>query len=64
MQHVNSLAQADTMFMAVELEAGTHDIRFQYVTPYIRYGIFISIGSCLIFLYLVLYNKIRQSKID
>lgn len=51
------LKQANTMFMAVELDAGIHEIKFRYVTPYIRYGIFISIGSCLVFLFIILYNK-------
>ncbi|MFR7396813.1 MAG: YfhO family protein [Blautia wexlerae] len=37
------LQKANTMFMALELEPGEHDIRLTYCTPYLKPGIVLSV---------------------
>lgn len=57
----NKLLKADTMFSAVELTAGHHDIKLVYRTPGLFYGFVLSIIGLFILLYSqkssVLQNK-------
>ena len=51
------LLQADTMFSAILVPAGSHDIELRYQTPGLRFGIFISLGTIvLLILFLVIYS--------
>ena len=42
------LLQADTLFCAVEVEAGTHEVELVYRTPGLEAGAFISAAALLI----------------
>jgi len=44
------LLQANTMFMALPLEAGYHEVQLQYVTPGLTAGIALSLGGILTFI--------------
>lgn len=44
-------------FIGINVEAGEHNIRFEYETPYLKLGIVCSIIGLLIFIYLVIINK-------
>lgn len=46
--------QANTMFMALELEAGQHQIRMEYSTPYLRTGFIISLASIMVVIICIL----------
>lgn len=37
------LKQADTMYMAIELTEGTHEVKIKYMTPYLKLGLFLSL---------------------
>lgn len=51
------LLQADTMFSAILLPAGSHDIELRYQTPGLRFGTFLSLGTIvLLILFLVIYS--------
>ena len=51
------LLQADTMFSALLLPAGSHDIELRYQTPGLRFGTAISAGAfVLLLLFLVIYS--------
>lgn len=54
------LHQANIMYMALALEAGTHDVRLTYSTPLKREGAWISIASLLIFAVLVWIQKKKE----
>jgi hypothetical protein len=45
-----SLLKADTMFSAVLLPAGSHDIELRYQTPGLRLGAALSLGTLLVFI--------------
>jgi hypothetical protein len=50
------LLQADTLFSALLVPAGSHEIELRYQTPGLRFGIFISLGTIvLLILFLVIY---------
>ena len=50
------LLQADTMFSALPLTAGTHEIELRYQTPGLRIGAVISVGTLIVLLlFMVIY---------
>ena len=51
------LQKANTMFMALELEPGEHEIRLTYCTPYLKPGIVLSVTGLILYVLLVLYRK-------
>jgi hypothetical protein len=53
------LLQADTMFSALLLSEGSHDIELTYQTPGLRLGAVVSLGTVVLFiLFLLLYGII------
>ena len=53
------LLQADTMFSALLLSEGSHDIELTYQTPGLRLGVVVSLGTIVLFiLFLLLYGII------
>jgi len=54
------LLTANTMYMALPLEAGTHHIVLQYETPYLKDGALVSLASILIFGAAAVYNRKRD----
>ncbi len=56
--------RADTMFLAIQVPEGEHDVRLCYQTPYLKVGIYISIaGWCsILFLYGFMKWKERERK--
>ena len=57
------LQRANTMFMALELEPGTHDIRLIYCTPYLKMGEMLTVTGIVVFLGLVLIRRKRENDI-
>lgn len=57
------LYQANIMHMALDLDAGGHDIRLVYETPFLKEGIYASIFGIALFIILIIVNerKIRQN---
>lgn len=57
------IKQADTMYMALELEQGEHQIELKYETPYLKAGFLLMIMGvlCVVGL-IVFYRKQAQSK--
>ena len=53
------LLQANTMFMALPLESGTHQIRLVYHTPGLRTGAIITLIGIICFVMLAVGTKIR-----
>ena len=51
------LQKANTMFMALELEPGSHEIRLTYCTPYLKTGMFFSVLGLVIYVMLVFRKK-------
>ena len=58
------LYQANIMHMALDLDAGAHEIKLVYKTPFLREGIYISIFGIVIFIVFILVNekRIRKNK--
>lgn len=54
--------QADTAFMAIEVDAGHHTITWCYETPYLQLGLFLSLSGILAWGVLILIDK-RKNKI-
>lgn len=57
--------QADTMYMALPVDAGTHTIELRYMTPGLRDGIKISalgLGAWLLYLLFYIYGTVRKKK--
>lgn len=55
------LYQADTAYMAIELEPGDHELKLVYQTPYIKTGFIISIFGMLAFLaYLIISRRMKE----
>lgn len=54
--------QADTMFMAILVPEGSHEIRFAYCTPYLRAGAVLSILGigCIVVMIVLQKRKERQ----
>ena len=45
------------MFMALELEPGSHEIRLTYCTPYLKAGMLLSVLGLAIYVMLVFRKK-------
>lgn len=56
------LKKANTMFMALELEPGTHEVSLHYSTPHIRLFLLLSAVGCLAFAALVFYTERKLKK--
>lgn len=57
------LKQADTMYMALELPRGDHEIRITYHTPYLHMGLVLTCVGLLCYICVVLiYKKKRGNK--
>ena len=57
------ISRANIMYMALELEKGTHEIILRYQTPYLRLGVFIScMGIMLLIAETALYRR-RQKRL-
>lgn len=54
------LKQANTMFMAVELDAGEHEIELYYTTPYIKLGALLSIAGVVILIAVIVVDKKKK----
>ena len=54
---------ADVGFMALQLNAGEHDIQFRYKTPYFRAGLLISILSIIAFIADRIWKKKKKGAI-
>lgn len=57
------LQKANTMFMAVELEPGEHEIRLVYCTPYLKTGIALSVAGLILYVMLV-WRKRREVELQ
>lgn len=51
------LQKANTMFTALELEPGEHEIRLTYCTPYLRPGMILSVAGLVIYMIMVLVRR-------
>ncbi len=56
------ILQANTMYMALYLEAGEHEIVLKYATPWLRVGCILSVCSAVIFLGVVLIDLKRRKE--
>ena len=57
------IKQANTMYMAVELSKGEHEIRLTYCTPYLKAGLLLTCLGLLCYICVVLiYKKKRGNK--
>ncbi|MDO4276151.1 MAG: YfhO family protein [Eubacteriales bacterium] len=56
------LYQANTMYMALEVPKGTHNIQFTYCTPYLRAGGVITVLGIGIYVIICLVIKRKRSK--
>lgn len=56
------LYQANTMYMALDLDAGTHNIQLVYSTPYLKAGIYTSLCGILIFIVFIIVNERKLRK--
>jgi len=52
-----AIHRADTMFMALKIHPGKHEIRLTYQTPYLLIGIVLSFLSCVIFVIGIIMKK-------
>lgn len=55
------LVQANTMYMALNLEAGSHEIRLTYCTPYVRLGSLLSISGLILYILISLKKDIARN---
>lgn len=56
------IIKANIGFMAVQVPSGVSDIRFDYTTPYLNYGLFISGAALFIFIiYILTSNMYKRS---
>lgn len=51
------LQKANTMFMALELDAGTHEISLHYATPYIKFFLLLSVIGIFLFAGTVFFTE-------
>lgn len=57
------LLQANTMYMALPLEAGKHTIRLVYHTPYLKAGACLSATGCITFAGILLITEKKRRKL-
>lgn len=53
------LKKANTMYMAVELSPGKHQILLSYCTPYLKTGMLLTGIGCICYLFLVFYERTK-----
>ena len=53
------LLRANTMFMALELEPGTHEICLMYCTPYLKAGTGLPAAGLILYIFLVMIKRKR-----
>lgn len=56
------LLQANTMYMALELDAGTHSVELQYHTPLLKTGILITGAGVLLFIVLIVVTEWKKRR--
>ncbi|MBD5542784.1 MAG: YfhO family protein [Lachnospiraceae bacterium] len=56
------IKQADTMYMALELEAGEHQVELTYTTPYLKLGILVMILGIFSVAVLIVWERKRKKK--
>ena len=56
------IKQANTMYMALELDKGNHEIRLVYCTPYLRAGLGLTCIGILCYICVVLRNRKDKKK--
>ena len=54
------LKEANTMYMALELPKGDHEIHLVYCTPYLRTGLCLTCIGVLCYIVLVLINRKKK----
>ena len=54
------LQKANTMFMALELEPGSHEIRLTYCTPYLKAGRALSLAGLVVYFMLVAVRRKKR----
>ena len=56
----NEIQEANTMYMALELPKGEHEIRLVYSTPYLKTGLCLTCIGVLCYIVLVLINRKKK----
>lgn len=56
------LYRGNIMYMAIPLEAGFHDIKLIYQTPYLKEGIIVSLLALLVFIAIIIVNQYTNNK--
>ena len=54
------IQEANTMYMALELPKGEHEIRLVYCTPYLKTGLCLTCIGVLCYIVLVLINRKKK----
>lgn len=54
------IINVNTAFIGIPLKKGKHEIYLKYETPYLRYGIVISIIGFMIFMVIIIYQKKKK----
>jgi uncharacterized membrane protein YfhO len=54
--------RANTAYMAIALSSGENEVRLCYETPYIRYGIALSVGGVILFVWYLLRERRRKGE--
>lgn len=55
------LLKANTMYMALELQEGTHEIRLTYCTPYLKTGAVLSLLGIFTYIFLCIWKKSHKT---
>ena len=56
------IQQTDIAFMGIELEAGAHEIQLKYFTPYLAFGILVSLAGWSIFIVWFILDRFQNKK--
>ncbi|MCR5144067.1 MAG: YfhO family protein [Lachnospiraceae bacterium] len=56
------IKRADVMYMAVPVSEGEHEIELRYTNVYIKYGMFITLVSVVVFVGLLIFDKRKSIK--
>lgn len=57
----NDIINVNTAFIGIPLKAGKHEIYFKYETPYLKIGIITSIFGFIMFICVIVVNKVKKS---
>ena len=55
------LLKANAMYMALELQEGTHEIRLTYCTPYLKTGAVLSLLGIFTYIFLCIWKKSHKT---